>query len=105
MTYEAKDIGRLVLDLVADVDIRRVSKARVKKKFGTAVAGITDNYKANKIYISKGQQHAETIRCILHELSHYYSIKYENIPLEKQNEDSVEERAAKWQKILYGDDL
>lgn len=100
-----KDIGRLVIDLLVDVDIKRTSKRRVEEKFGkTAVAGIEETAKKTTIYISKGQQHAETIRCVLHELSHYYESKYKNNPMENHDEEVIEQRAANWQKALYGDE-
>lgn len=93
------------MDLLVDVDVRRVSKKEVERRFGDdAVAGILDTGKKSTIYISKGQPHAETIRCVLHELSHYYECKYQNNPMENHDEDVIENRAAVWQKILYGDD-
>jgi Zn-dependent peptidase ImmA (M78 family) len=99
---KTQDIGRLVLDLIADVDIRRVTKKELGRHFNRgAVAGIEDDYKKQVIYIDKSLNHAETVRSLLHELSHYYSSKYENIPWENHDEDVIERRAADWQRALY----
>jgi len=101
-----RDIGRLVLDLISDVDIKRVSPERVRELFGkNAVAGIRENGVNNTIYVGKGQSHADTVRCILHELSHYYSYKYENIPPDQHDEETIEHRASAWKKVLYSDDV
>jgi hypothetical protein len=89
MSVSSRDIGRLVFDLVADVDIRRVPLVRVKELFGrNAVAGIIENSSNCTIYIGKGQSHADTVRCLLHELAHYYVAKYEVVPL-KEHEAAV----------------
>jgi hypothetical protein len=93
------DIGALIIGILADCEIRQASHKEVEKRYGkNTIAGITYE-NPRKIHLCRTMDHQDKIRCLLHEVAHYYCAYVMHDT--DASEHFVEELAAKWHEELY----